>query len=266
MNPPRLRRLPLSFDVDPLLREVQSIPPQAWTSHFNADYHNGGWTGVTLRGSRGDAGRLYLDIHSREPASDTPLLAQCPGLAAVLAAFDCPLQGARLLRLGPGGVIELHRDHDLQFEEGQARLHIPLATNPRVAFYVDGEQVIMAPGECWYLDLSRPHRVSNLGATDRIHLVIDAEVNAWLRNLVETGDVPQRIASSPNGMSEFDRFREQVFADFALASQLRALTDVEEFVERTVALGTSAGCRFDAADVRAAIHDGRHRWIAQWIV
>jgi hypothetical protein len=37
----------------------------------------------------------------------------------------------------------------------------------------------MKEGECWYLRLSDPHSVSNKGNKDRIHLVIDIEVNSW---------------------------------------------------------------------------------------
>ena len=32
-----------------------------------------------------------------------------------------------------------------------------------------------------YLRLSDPHSVANNGAADRVHLVIDAEMNDWLR-------------------------------------------------------------------------------------
>jgi hypothetical protein len=38
----------------------------------------------------------------------------------------------------------------------------------------------MAPGSAWYLRLSDPHSVSNNGAADRVHLVIDALANDWL--------------------------------------------------------------------------------------
>jgi len=47
---------------------------------------------------------------------------------------------------------------------------------------VAGERVILREGECWYVNTSLPHRVANLGQTDRIHLVIDCEVNGWLRS------------------------------------------------------------------------------------
>ena len=42
----------------------------------------------------------------------------------------------------------------------------------------------MREGECWYLRLSEPHRVINDGDTDRVHLVIDAIVDDWMRNIL----------------------------------------------------------------------------------
>jgi hypothetical protein len=37
----------------------------------------------------------------------------------------------------------------------------------------------MGGGECWYINANLPHSVSNLGGTDRIHLVMDWVVNDW---------------------------------------------------------------------------------------
>jgi hypothetical protein len=208
---PRFVRLPLTFDAAALVAEVAALKDDAWVAHFNADYHNGGWSGVALRAADGDSGRLFVDAAAAGSVQDTALLALCPGLMQALASFECPLRAVRLLRLVPGGNIDLHNDPDLRFDAGEARLHVALATNDAVEFYVDGEQVIMAPGECWYLDLSRPHRVANRGATDRIHLVVDAVVNDWLIAQIAAGEVPHRVGLRPSGASEFDRFRQAVF-------------------------------------------------------
>jgi mannose-6-phosphate isomerase-like protein (cupin superfamily) len=69
-------------------------------------------------------------------------------------------------------------------ESGVARLHVPLRTNRRVDFRLNGTRVRMKPGECWYLRLSDPHSVANRGRTDRIHLVVDVRVDDWLRVLL----------------------------------------------------------------------------------
>jgi mannose-6-phosphate isomerase-like protein (cupin superfamily) len=60
------------------------------------------------------------------------------------------------------------------------RLHIPVVTNDAVDFRLNGERVVLEAGSCWYLRLSDPHSVANRGTEDRVHLVVDAEVNDWV--------------------------------------------------------------------------------------
>jgi hypothetical protein len=115
---------------------------------------------------------------------DTPWLGRCPHCRAALTRFDCELGAARLMSLDAGSVIHEHRDHDLALDQGVVRLHIPITTNPGVEFVLNGTAVSMDPGECWYLRLSDPHRVENRGRVERVHLVIDATVNDWLRELI----------------------------------------------------------------------------------
>jgi len=45
-TPPRCCRLPPTFDAASLLTEAATLPVEAWAAHFNAGYHNGGWTGI----------------------------------------------------------------------------------------------------------------------------------------------------------------------------------------------------------------------------
>ena len=234
--------------------------------HFNTGYHDGGWQGISLRAIDGGATRLFSDPTRRGCVVDTPLLQQCPAIQAALKQFECPLNEVRLLRLAPGSTIREHRDDDLRFDEGQARLHVPLITHPLVEFYVDGERVIMEAGECWYLDLSRPHRVRNASAVERIHLVIDCEVDDWLRDLIASGDVPVRVPIAPSGADQFFAFRERVWADPALERQLIAVSDKDEFVRRVVELGQENGFDFNPDDVASAMARGRQTWLSQWIV
>jgi aspartyl/asparaginyl beta-hydroxylase (cupin superfamily) len=99
----------------------------------------------------------------------------------VLRAFECQLLAVRLLRLKAGSRIKEHTDLNLGYEDGEIRLHIPIHTNPGVEFYLSGRRIILAEGECWYVNTSLPHRVANTGERDRIHLVIDCVVNDWVR-------------------------------------------------------------------------------------
>ncbi len=183
--PDRLR-LALEIDSAPLAAEAAALPPEAWTRHFVPDNYVGDWSVAPLRAPAG-ASHPILQITSPPDCQDwieTEWLTASPAITALLARFECPLAAVRLMRLGPGSEIKEHRDHDLSADFGMARLHVPLTTSPAVEFLVNRTPVAMEPGECWYLRLADPHAVVNRGAGDRVHLVIDAEVNVWLAALL----------------------------------------------------------------------------------
>jgi hypothetical protein len=171
------------FDPARLREDLERLSGQTWRAHFVRNNYSGEWSALPLRSKRGathPSAMIYSDPTCFDFV-DTPLLAACPYFQEVLAALRCPLNSARLMRLTPGSEIKEHSDLDLGAEFGKARLHIPVVSGKDVDFYLNGTTVAMAPGECWYLRLSDPHRVVNRGATDRVHLVVDTIVNEWLR-------------------------------------------------------------------------------------
>jgi hypothetical protein len=179
--PDRLR-LPFSFDPEMLAADLRRLSATPWISHFVTQNYEGDWSVIPLRAQAGARHPVQM-IFSNPAATafeDTPWLSDCAAFRTVLAAFACPLQAVRLMRLTPGSVIKEHSDHDLSFEQGSVRLHIPVTTNDGVAFELNRRRVVLEAGSCWYLRLSDPHRVANNGDADRVHLVIDATVNEWI--------------------------------------------------------------------------------------
>ena len=69
------------------------------------------------------------------------------------------------------------------------RFHFPIKTNRNVIFSCWGQgnaetRVHMKVGECWYLDVRKPHRAI-IGGTDmRTHLVVDVVANDEVRALI----------------------------------------------------------------------------------
>lgn len=182
-------RLPLAFDARGSRADLDGLAGIAWTDHLVTANYEGDWSVLPLRHAASATHpvmQIYSDPTVRDYV-DGPLLAHAPHIRAALATFACPLQSVRLMRLSPGSRIKEHRDHDLAAEWGMARIHVPITTNPGVTFLLNREPVIMVPGEAWYLRLSDPHAVSNRGAADRVHLVIDAVVNDWLRAQLAIG-------------------------------------------------------------------------------
>ncbi|MEA2954341.1 MAG: hypothetical protein QOJ96_3861 [Alphaproteobacteria bacterium] len=188
MRLPGRLRLPISFNADLLSRDLQSLAAVDWISHFVKQNYEGDWSVIPLRGPAG-ARHPVMMIYPNPTATafeDTPMLQACPYFRAVLAIFKCPLQTVRLMRLAPGSRIKEHTDLELSIEEGSARVHIPITTNAGVEFYLNDRRVLMEAGSAWYLRLSDPHRVTNNGDSDRVHLVIDLSVNDWLTTMLES--------------------------------------------------------------------------------
>ncbi|QYG91871.1 aspartyl/asparaginyl beta-hydroxylase domain-containing protein [Iamia sp. SCSIO 61187] len=181
MTMPAAVRLPWTFAVEPIAREVAAIADDEWELHFNTGIYAGDWSTAALRAPVGGVGAFagYPDPTATGFAP-TDLLDRCPATAAVLAAVPAELLSARFLRLGPGAEIREHRDHMLGHAHGEVRLHVGVTSNAGAELVVDGGVVPVAPGECWYVDASRPHRARNDGAADRVHLVIDCVVGAEL--------------------------------------------------------------------------------------
>ena len=55
----------------------------------------------------------------------------------------------------------------------------------RVLAHEERSRVVLEAGSAWYLRLSDPHSVVNKGASDRVHMVIDAVANDWIRAMLE---------------------------------------------------------------------------------
>jgi len=227
-------RLPLTFDPGRLRSDLEAVAVDEWAAHFNASYYEGEWSGVALRAIEGAASGLYPDPTATGRFVDTPVLARMPYVQMVLAAFECPLDSVRLLKLTAGSSIQEHRDYKLNHEHGEVRVHIPIVTNDDVAFFLAGELVPMRAGEAWYLDLELPHRVDNRSDEDRIHLVIDCVANEWLDRLLafEHDTAP---ATTPAEQTTTPRPRD-AHATFADAATQR----IVEFI-RGIGLTVAAG-------------------------
>ena len=168
--------------------DLARIAQESWVGHFNKQDYEGDWKVAPLRSLGGKPRQIYSDPMAKpEDFAATPLLAQCPYFIEVLAAFQCPQSSVRLMSLGAGSRIREHRDFTIEYDQGDARLHVPIVTSPAVEFYLAGQRIVMNEGEAWYLDFGQAHSVYNGGSTDRVHMVLDCVVNDWLREIIEGG-------------------------------------------------------------------------------
>lgn len=190
-------QLPMAFDVDALLSDVQSlnmggfihydVMPLRSPAHLvdpsrefpppppSGDYADGSWT-------------EWLD---------TPAMDQSAALRKVVNYFSahCTVTLVRLLRLAPGAIVDEHTDPTLglHIERSVVRLTIPIQSDEDVKFFLNDTLVPMKPGECWYLRLTDPHRITHNGSVERVNMTIDMVPNDWLRELIESTAERSRV-------------------------------------------------------------------------
>ena len=77
-----------------------------------------------------------------------------------------------LARMAPGGEIKPHRDAN-PAAKWPHKIHVPLLTNDKVTFYIEGTGYHMPEGEAAEVNNMGVHAVKNDGDTDRIHLIFE---------------------------------------------------------------------------------------------
>jgi hypothetical protein len=89
---------------------------------------------------------------------------------------------AMAAKLLAGGRILPHRDAHPSFALGH-RIHVPIQTNPRVRFIIDGRPCPMQIGNAYEINNQKMHSVTNKGTTDRINFIFDYVPPDQQRNL-----------------------------------------------------------------------------------
>ncbi len=257
---PACARLPLRFDPEALRQAAMALPEGVWMPHFNSGYHQGDWSGVALLAHEDAPLPLVAGSGAVRPTEHCNAFWQ-----EQLQRFATERRGARLLRLGPGGCIREHRDDDLGLPDADRRLHIPIVTDDQVDFLLDGQRVPMQPGECWFMDLSRPHRVENHGGSMRIHLVLDCRPSPWLDAQIGAGLADTPPCGPSRGSLALAGFRDWLQREPAWEAKLAALEQADAFEEQVLALAATSGHAFSREDLRAAMAQARRDWRRQWL-
>jgi len=79
---------------------------------------------------------------------------------------------AMAAKLLVGGKIRPHVDSHPSFHRGH-RIHVPITTNPRVRFMIDGRPHLFEVGQAYEINNQKSHSVMNKGEADRITFIFD---------------------------------------------------------------------------------------------
>ncbi len=179
----------------------------SYANHYSNYNKSKSWSAISLRGYSSDVNfiakpsEMSKDWKSKN--SDKPFYLQDTNIynesfecvrKLITDNFTATPHRIRLMRLKPGsGELARHTDQ-VDVETGAtigrlARVHFPIKTNENVLFTnwdINGVgiETNMKVNECWYLDTRKPHRAINGGNEERIHLVIDFEVNQQLQDMI----------------------------------------------------------------------------------
>ena len=152
---------------------------------------NNQWTAVSVRGYAGTIeqigkGGVLGTLDDLNKLQNTPLYDELD-MGKILDNIPAEKERVRLMKLEAGTIIAKHTDKvDKDIKSGKiVRLHVPVITNKNVKMFswLSGglAEFHMAKGECWWLDVSLPHKVENNSETDRVHLVVDIYNNDTIK-------------------------------------------------------------------------------------
>jgi hypothetical protein len=165
-----------NVDIAALREAVLALPEAVWDAEDQGKPNRFD----ALDATRHIVFRFVTSLRDWRQSDDRSLWAEWKRLLEpVLAAATTDYNYARgafprvmLARMGAGGVIHPHRDSNPS-ARWPHKIHVPLVTNDRVSFYVDGTAYHFREGEAVEVNNMGVHAVENRGDSDRIHLIFE---------------------------------------------------------------------------------------------
>ena len=192
------------LSIEPYMEDLSAVSDYLDRAEFQlltqiAPYKNNNiWTAISFHGYGANPSDIYKPGFARNDKKiDNKLqwtsLLNKPVMSPIheiIARLPCNFERIRLMKLAAGKSLRKHNDNiDTEIENKKiVRIHIPIRTNQDVVFTMyendeddDGEKLNLKTGHFYYLDVTKPHSVSNNSSLDRYHLVVDCYVNKELK-------------------------------------------------------------------------------------
>ena len=164
------------YDVSPLRDVILALDDEAWlgNTYRQREYDVHQMTNSIVMIFTDGSG--WPEIEVRREAGWDLLAEQAVPLMQQILSDHYPLGGtiirAMAARLEAGGIIKTHRDSHPSFHYGH-RIHIPIYTNPRVRFLIEGRPYPMEVGKVYEINNQKQHSVMNKGREGRINFIFD---------------------------------------------------------------------------------------------
>lgn len=191
-----------SYNVDKMKTDIETLKDE----YLEKNPRLKNWQGIGLRNIGGVTGSRSLsllqnktnpNLNSRHLAKGksefkyTKYLDNLPYIKEVLndieSLFGEKLGLIRILKLTNHTEIPEHSDGmEFSLNRGNVlRLHVPIATDENVLFYINKQPYGLKAGNLYYTDVSFKHKVVNNSDIDRIHMVIDVPLTDKTRAIVK---------------------------------------------------------------------------------
>ena len=163
-------------DMEPLAEAILAQDEAAWSENVQRqqDYevHEQTRSIVLLFAEVSEWPALEV---SKQPGWDRLSKVAVPVMHQIIGNWYPPggtIIRAMAAKLLAGGRITPHRDSHPSFGAGH-RIHVPIVTNPRVRFMVDGRPYQLEVGQAYEINNQKVHSVMNKGDADRINFIFD---------------------------------------------------------------------------------------------
>ena len=163
------------IDIGPLSRAILDLDEDAWLTneHRQTDYEVHRQTqSIIMVFCDGPMNDLVI---SKQSGWDLLAETAVPVMHELIKR-GYPAGGtiirAMAAKLLSRGRINPHFDSHATFRRSH-RIHVPITTNPRVRFIIDGRPYRMEVGEAYEINNQKTHSVMNSGTNDRITFIFD---------------------------------------------------------------------------------------------
>lgn len=150
---------PLAPVVTEVLALLEHVPMERRSHHCR----DGSWSAI---------GVVTSSITDPMHGDATEWLAHLPALGRLFEAFGGVIAHCTIARIAPGDLLDWHFD-PTSIDHECSRLHLPIRSNPAAVTDFCDTRVHWPEGRLFYGDYGFPHRVTNTGPTERIHLYFD---------------------------------------------------------------------------------------------